>query len=170
MILIYILQYNNFGYRKNLQVYKENSWRRNVWQAHYRNTHPRCRWTTSCGYHSKVLLMFWANSEVLPRCIYMLWNVIQIKWPVFSHNFTNEYLALNHISLCSEDIKQKPHYFFSHHGVIKDSSSTMELQTMFDTSCKSSFGIALNDICLQVANYKIIYLICSYFVATSIKY
>lgn len=49
--------------------------------------------------------------------------------------------------LCSEDVQQKPPYFLPCHGVIKK-SSTANFRTVFGASCKSSSGIAPNDILL----------------------
>jgi len=58
---------------------------------------------------------------------------------------------MSHIIRITEDqaIKQTPRYYIPHHAVLKDNSLTMKLRVVFDTSCKTSTGISLND-CLMV--------------------
>ncbi|XP_055623543.1 uncharacterized protein LOC129766972 [Toxorhynchites rutilus septentrionalis] len=60
--------------------------------------------------------------------------------------FMEEYLHLGHmrkVDACKEiSIKR---CFLPHHPVIKQTSSTTKLRVVFDASCKTSSGIALND-------------------------
>lgn len=62
------------------------------------------------------------------------------------HNFMSEYLDLNHMSPRENIDFTQPHYFLPHHGIIRESSSTTKLRTVFDASCPSSSGKSLNDI------------------------
>lgn len=63
--------------------------------------------------------------------------------------FMEEYCSLGHMIKLSSFDSNLPHYFFPHHGVLKESSSTTKLRTVFDASCKTSNGLSLNDILLQ---------------------
>lgn len=60
--------------------------------------------------------------------------------------FMSEYLNLGHMRLC-ESIPDS-NYFLPHHGVLKESSSTTKLRTVFDASSKTSTNVSLNDILL----------------------
>lgn len=64
------------------------------------------------------------------------------------HDFMDEYLSLGHMSECNDIDLCQPHYFLPHHGVLKESSSTTKLRTVFDASCKTSSGLSLNEILL----------------------
>ncbi|XP_060518380.1 uncharacterized protein LOC132697105 [Cylas formicarius] len=63
------------------------------------------------------------------------------------HEFINEYLKLNHMSL-DENQQDSSGFFLPHHGVFKESSTTTKLRVVFDGSAKSSSGISLNDLML----------------------
>jgi hypothetical protein len=64
------------------------------------------------------------------------------------HEFMNDYLTLGHMSECNDVDLSQPHYFLPHHGILKESSSTTKLRTVFDASCKTSSGASLNDLLL----------------------
>lgn len=72
--------------------------------------------------------------------------------PTFKHRYTefmSEYENLGHMSLNEEpsDISSKfPNFFLPHHGVIRESSLTTKLRTVFDASAKTSTGVSLNDL------------------------
>lgn len=55
-----------------------------------------------------------------------------------------EYLTLGHMERLLPN--EKPRYFLPHHPVIKESSSTLKVRTVFDASAKTSNGVSLNDI------------------------
>jgi hypothetical protein len=63
-------------------------------------------------------------------------------------DFMTEYLSLGHMELAQNIDLTAPHYFLPHHGVLKESSSTTRLRTVFDASAKTSNGISLNHILL----------------------
>ncbi|VEN50686.1 unnamed protein product [Callosobruchus maculatus] len=60
-------------------------------------------------------------------------------------DFIHEYKALGHMTLVSTD-SEETSYFLPHHGVLKESSITTKLRTVFDGSCKTSTGWSLNDL------------------------
>lgn len=61
--------------------------------------------------------------------------------------FMNEYESLGHLSLIRPDQLKTEHpvCYLPHHGVIKESSTTTKLRTVFDASCKTDSGISLNN-------------------------
>lgn len=64
-------------------------------------------------------------------------------------NFMNEYASLGHMT---EDTsgsfrdKQEISHFLPHHGVLRETSKTTKLRTVFDASAKTTTGISLNEI------------------------
>lgn len=62
--------------------------------------------------------------------------------------FMQEYSDLGHMKLMDlvRNDEQLPPYYLSHHCVLRPASETIKLRVVFDGSCKSSTGIALNDI------------------------
>lgn len=59
--------------------------------------------------------------------------------------FMQEYLTLGHMKQVSpKDGEGK--YYIPHQAVIRESSSTTKLRVVFDASCKTSFGISLNQL------------------------
>lgn len=67
----------------------------------------------------------------------------------------NEYLTLGHMMEVEEG--EEPRYFMPHHPVIKESSTTTKVRTVFDGSAKSSNGRSLNDI-VRRSNHSTRYL------------
>lgn len=60
----------------------------------------------------------------------------------------DEYLNLNHMELIPEhEIDKNPAecFYFPHHAVIKESSTTTKLRVVFDGSMKTLSGVSLND-------------------------
>jgi len=62
--------------------------------------------------------------------------------------FMQEYLNLGHMKLMclTRDDRQSPACYLPHHCVMKPASETTKLRVVFDGSCKSSTGVALNDV------------------------
>ncbi|XP_046659921.1 uncharacterized protein LOC124353908 [Homalodisca vitripennis] len=63
-------------------------------------------------------------------------------------NFMKDYKATGHMTLLDKHHADEPHYYLPHHGVIKESSSTTKLRTVFDASNKTTSGLSLNDVLL----------------------
>lgn len=63
-------------------------------------------------------------------------------------DFMSEYESLGHMT--ENDSSSKPagdvKYFLPHHGVMRESSATTKLRTVFDASAKTTTGISLNDL------------------------
>ncbi|XP_072400545.1 uncharacterized protein [Diabrotica undecimpunctata] len=59
-------------------------------------------------------------------------------------DFIHEYENLGHMKKIS--INSEYSYFLPHHGILKESSVTTKLRTVFDGSCQSSSGWSLNDL------------------------
>ena len=75
--------------------------------------------------------------------------------PLFKEKYTefiNEFIELGHLELVPPDELDLPDsecYYFPHHGVFKESSTTTKLRVVFDGSAKTTTGVSLNDV-LQV--------------------
>ncbi|XP_039439114.1 uncharacterized protein LOC120420194 [Culex pipiens pallens] len=64
-------------------------------------------------------------------------------------DFMNEYLELGHMSKVAETTPtQVNRCFLPHHPVVKEASTTTKCRVVFDASCKTSSGVALNDVLL----------------------
>jgi len=62
--------------------------------------------------------------------------------------FMKEYSDSGHMTNVSTVEPSGQCYFLPHHGVLKESSSTTKLRTVFDASSRTSSGVSLNDILL----------------------
>ena len=61
-------------------------------------------------------------------------------------NFMDEYLMLDHMEECDPTPEAEPHYYIPHFGVWKLDSTTTKLRVVFDASCPTTSGVALNDL------------------------
>ncbi|XP_062534605.1 uncharacterized protein LOC134203760 [Armigeres subalbatus] len=60
--------------------------------------------------------------------------------------FMQEYVTMGHMEkIRKEDISGAAHYFLPHYAVLKPDSTITKLRVVFDTSCKTSSGLSLND-------------------------
>lgn len=57
-----------------------------------------------------------------------------------------EYKTLGHMTKFSEPLVGRPHYFLSHHAVMKENNSTSKMHVVFDGSAASSSGFSLNNV------------------------
>nr|CAH7763987.1 unnamed protein product [Callosobruchus chinensis] len=58
-------------------------------------------------------------------------------------DFMHKYEELGHMTRISS-VKEEPEYYMPDHGVLKESSATTKLRTVFNASCPSSSGVSLN--------------------------
>ncbi|XP_046661212.1 uncharacterized protein LOC124354637 [Homalodisca vitripennis] len=72
----------------------------------------------------------------------------QLQFAELYRNFMKDYKATGHMTLLDKHHADEPHYYLPHHGVIKESSSTTKLRTVFDASNKTTSGLSLNDVLL----------------------
>lgn len=75
--------------------------------------------------------------------------------------FMREYESLGHMTRIETDDCPDPSVYLPHHGVIKESSKTTRLRTVFDASSKTSTGLSLNDVlkvgpCIQDSLFNIL--------------
>ncbi|CAK1583524.1 unnamed protein product [Parnassius mnemosyne] len=92
------------------------------------------------------------ESFQMAKCRFLSLERKFLREPVFKDmymEFMHEYERLGHMTENKEssfgDLQQL-NYFLPHHGVIRESSLTTKLRTVFDASAVSSSGLSLNDI------------------------
>ncbi|GFY34672.1 DUF1758 domain-containing protein [Trichonephila clavipes] len=80
-------------------------------------------------------------------------NRIQVVTDELVSNFwkldsvPEEYLTLGYMELVPKnDYAKRKEYYFPHHVVLRDSSSTTKLRVVFDVPAKSTSGYSLNDL------------------------
>lgn len=56
----------------------------------------------------------------------------------------NEYLQLEDMRPVDNPERDKPHFYFPQHAVIKENSFTRKVRVVLDSSAKTIFGISLN--------------------------
>ncbi|CAH2108130.1 unnamed protein product [Euphydryas editha] len=93
------------------------------------------------------------NSYIMAKTRFLSLERRFNKDPVFKNrymDFMHEYEDLGHMSENKPPSKTKSpqhvEYFLPHHGVLRESSTTTKLRTVFDASAASSSGLSLNDI------------------------
>ncbi|XP_062537712.1 uncharacterized protein LOC134206046 [Armigeres subalbatus] len=62
--------------------------------------------------------------------------------------FMEEYLQLGHMRKVEEDPEPTKRCFLSHHPVVKEASTNTKVRVVFDASCKTASGLALNEVLL----------------------
>ncbi|XP_062542019.1 uncharacterized protein LOC134210011 [Armigeres subalbatus] len=62
--------------------------------------------------------------------------------------FMEEYLQLGHMRKVEEDPEATKRCFLPHHPVVKEASTTTKVRVVFDASCKTASGLALNEVLL----------------------
>ncbi|XP_036320401.1 uncharacterized protein LOC118734827 [Rhagoletis pomonella] len=61
-------------------------------------------------------------------------------------SFMREYESLGHMSVVKNPNYNAPHYYISHHCILKPSSTTTKLRVVFDASCQTTSLKSLNDL------------------------
>lgn len=59
-------------------------------------------------------------------------------------DFMREYIELNHMSEVTKDTSTTSPMYLPHHGMIRESSITIRLRVVFDSSAKTTTGFSLN--------------------------
>ncbi|XP_058449156.1 uncharacterized protein LOC131429126 [Malaya genurostris] len=59
--------------------------------------------------------------------------------------FIDEYVKLGHCRVIGTSEKEDDGFYLPHHAILKPTSSTTKLRTVFDASAKSTSGLSLND-------------------------
>jgi len=126
-------------------------------ENHFVNTHSRDSTGRYC-----VRLPFKPNhpplgesTETAKQRLFSLENRFKTQ-PHFKEAYVkviDDYLNSGHMRCC-ETIPDN-NYCLPHHGVLKDSSSTTKLRTVFDASSKTSTNVSLNDILLTGSKLQV---------------
>lgn len=88
------------------------------------------------------------SKQIAQRRFYSLERKFQSNAPLRERyvDFINEFQTLGHMSESADNVTSGDEYFFPHHGVIKEDSSTTKLRVVFNGSCPTSSGVSLNDL------------------------
>ncbi|XP_056644795.1 uncharacterized protein LOC130450442 [Diorhabda sublineata] len=74
-------------------------------------------------------------------------RVISLERKLYSNETLRQYENLGHMTeIKHNDSYIQTDYYFPHHGVLKESSSTTKLRVVFDGSSPSSTGVSINDL------------------------
>ncbi|GFX02235.1 integrase catalytic domain-containing protein [Trichonephila clavipes] len=121
-----------------------------VCEDHFIDTHVRnedIRYVVRLPFHSSPSKLGDSRESAIRRFKSLEHSLIK-KPAMYSQyrDFMQEYLTLGHMELVPKnDYAKREAYYFPHHVVLRDSSTT-KLRVVFDASAKSTSGYSLNDI------------------------
>ena len=88
------------------------------------------------------------NREISLKCLMHLERILKNNEVMRDRyvKFIREYIELDHMSVLKPPLDDcKGTIFFPHHGVLKESSTSIKLRVVFDASAKNNKGVSLND-------------------------
>ncbi|XP_058839282.1 uncharacterized protein LOC131694798 [Topomyia yanbarensis] len=109
---------------------------------------PESRYMVKLPEREELIILLGDNKYQATRRFLSLERSLQqdLERMAMYKDFIDQYISLGHMREVSpQELEVRPQFILPHHGVLKLDSSTTKLRTVFDASCKSRSGLALND-------------------------